>query len=215
MSQAVSTRSAAPRRKRVNMRPEDRLEDILSVAGPVFAEKGFEAATVEDVTTAAKIGKGTFYLYFQSKEHLLAVLWSRYVDKYLAATVTIIESSEDWWPTMDRLAGELVGHAVRNADLHRLVYGSANAKALELCRESNRRVIDTIGAFIARGAQAGAFQARDTDITHRMLYFGIVGLLDDLITRRAEIRADDLVASALEMVHRCLGDPAFEALPIS
>jgi AcrR family transcriptional regulator len=36
-----------------------------------FAEKGFAETTVEDITEAADVGKGTFFNYFPSKDHIL------------------------------------------------------------------------------------------------------------------------------------------------
>ena len=47
----------------------------------LFAERGFMETTVEDVTEAADVGKGTFFNYFPTKEHVLATygqsVWPR------------------------------------------------------------------------------------------------------------------------------------------
>ncbi len=37
----------------------------------MFAKKGFLETTVEDITNAADVGKGTFFNYFPSKDHIL------------------------------------------------------------------------------------------------------------------------------------------------
>jgi AcrR family transcriptional regulator len=37
----------------------------------LFAKKGYAETTVEDITEAADLGKGTFFNYFPSKEHVL------------------------------------------------------------------------------------------------------------------------------------------------
>lgn len=46
-------------------------ERLFRAALALFARKGFAETTVEDITNAADVGKGTFFNYFPSKEHLL------------------------------------------------------------------------------------------------------------------------------------------------
>ena len=40
----------------------------------LFAERGFNNVTVEDITEAADVGKGTFFNYFPTKDHVLGVM---------------------------------------------------------------------------------------------------------------------------------------------
>lgn len=49
-----------------------RREEILTAAIKVFGKKGFAATCVGDVAEAAKLAKGTVYLYFESKEEIYA-----------------------------------------------------------------------------------------------------------------------------------------------
>ncbi|GAA3162683.1 MULTISPECIES: TetR/AcrR family transcriptional regulator [Streptomyces] len=199
------------RRKRVTKKREDRREDILRAGEKVFARIGFDRATITDLAAAAEIGKGTFYLYFDSKDHLLGALWDRYTDAIVTTAQDILEEGSAWWPTIDRLLGTLIRHSVRNADLHRIVYGQANATALDICKQANRRVIDAICDFVARGAQAGAFHATDPGTAFRMIYHATHGLLDDLISTGDPIDTDQVIAQVLELTHRALGDPALLA----
>jgi AcrR family transcriptional regulator len=51
---------------------QDRREAILDAAIDVFGRQGFPGSTVEEIAHAAHITKGTVYLYFASKEEILA-----------------------------------------------------------------------------------------------------------------------------------------------
>jgi AcrR family transcriptional regulator len=59
---------ATDRRSR---RSAETRERLFVAAVRLFAEKGFAETTVEDITNAADVGKGTFFNYFPSKEHIL------------------------------------------------------------------------------------------------------------------------------------------------
>jgi len=52
---------------------ETRLK-LLCCALQLFAERGFQNVTVEDITESADVGKGTFFNYFASKDHVLSVM---------------------------------------------------------------------------------------------------------------------------------------------
>ena len=205
----MGTPASSPRRKRVVKSAEDRRDDILAAGREVFTTIGFAECTVDDLAAAAQIGKGTFYRQFPSKDHLLGALWERYVDAIIEITRGALdhEPADQWWPTIDRVMTTLVRHAVDNADLHRIVYGQANAAALDICKQANHRVIDLICDYINQGADAGAFQARHPTVAFRIAYHGIDGLLDDRISDHKAIDTDDLTADALQLLHRALGRP--------
>ena len=57
--------------------PEIRRNEIIDAAEKIFAAKGFEKATINDILTSISIAKGTFYYYFKSKEEVLDAIISR------------------------------------------------------------------------------------------------------------------------------------------
>ena len=63
--------SAGPARGRRERRTAETRERLFRAALDLFARKGFSETTVEDITEAADVGKGTFFNYFPSKDHIL------------------------------------------------------------------------------------------------------------------------------------------------
>jgi TetR/AcrR family fatty acid metabolism transcriptional regulator len=185
------------------MSPEDRREAILRAGTEVFSTTGFAKATMAEVARAGGIAQGTIYLYFESKEHLLAAVWERHVEGILEIAEQVLSRDTSRWSTMDDLWVALLEHAVRNAELHRTVYGSANAKALELCKDINRRLIDRIGDFVAEGVPDGTFAA-DAPTRFRIIYHGVDGLLDELIATGAETDLAALTAQVRDLTRRAL-----------
>ena len=69
---ASSTPSPTENRRRRERR--ERRAAILDAARSVLFSQGIAQTTMDDVAAAAELSKGTIYLYFQSKETLLAAL---------------------------------------------------------------------------------------------------------------------------------------------
>jgi len=64
------SRKAAVTSRRVRRSAELR-ERLFRAALTLFGKKGYAETTVEDITEAADVGKGTFFNYFPTKEHIL------------------------------------------------------------------------------------------------------------------------------------------------
>lgn len=58
-------------------RKEQTRQQIWQTAMKLFERKGIFATTVEEITEAADVGKGTFFNYFPSKEAILSALAER------------------------------------------------------------------------------------------------------------------------------------------
>jgi AcrR family transcriptional regulator len=62
---------------KVRMSGQERREQLLNVGRKLFAEKGFEAVSVEEIASTAKVSKPVVYEHFGGKEGLYAVLVDR------------------------------------------------------------------------------------------------------------------------------------------
>jgi len=80
------SRRPAPR-ERVRMSGQQRREQLLDVGRRLFAEKGFEAVSVEEIAAKAGVSKPVVYEHFGGKEGLYAVVVDREMG-YLLASIT-------------------------------------------------------------------------------------------------------------------------------
>lgn len=65
-----------PGEPKFRRRPADRPAEILAAALEVFAERGFQAARLEEVARRAGVSKGALYLYFETKADLFRAVVS-------------------------------------------------------------------------------------------------------------------------------------------
>src|ERR1700676_1961070 len=67
---------------------------LFRAALDLFAKKGFAETTVEDITSAADVGKGTFFNYFPSKDHLLIAFSDMQLGKLQDAVDNVRHSNQ-------------------------------------------------------------------------------------------------------------------------
>src|SRR5205809_3475514 len=105
--------------KRGARRPEDRRAELMDAALRVLREKGASVATVSDITEEAGVAKGTFYLYFDSKEHVVATLRERFVAELTGHAAPFIEAigRVDWWDLAQAVAQDMVDWTLAHRDI--------------------------------------------------------------------------------------------------
>lgn len=110
-SNRPSTTSSSDRRQR---RSADIRERLFRAALELFSQKGFAETTVEDITEAADVGKGTFFNYFPSKDHILLAFGEMQLSK-LEAAIEIVRRTNDPMPEFLRsLALRMTQEPTRN-----------------------------------------------------------------------------------------------------
>ena len=72
-----------PERRRSRMTSAARREQLLQVGRSLFAERGFEATSVEEIAAKAGVSKPVVYEHFGGKEGLYAVIVDREMQKLL------------------------------------------------------------------------------------------------------------------------------------
>src|SRR5215475_15578201 len=85
------SRRKKPRRKTAaRLTASERRTQLVEIARAVFARRGFEATSVEEIAARAKVSKPIVYQHFGGKEGLYAVVVDREVEHIVARIVEAI-----------------------------------------------------------------------------------------------------------------------------
>jgi AcrR family transcriptional regulator len=109
--------------RRERRRVETR-ERIYRAALQIFAERGYLETTVEDITEAADVGKGTFFNYFPTKEHVLATYGEQRVAAIERALKKARSANHPVLAVLKELATDLAGQSSQSPDLLRSIFAA-------------------------------------------------------------------------------------------
>lgn len=186
------------RRPRTKPRGERR-RDLLEAAESVLVEKGMTALTVDEVTARAGVAKGTFYLYFQSRDDVLAALRESFVEHLVALQRAELETlPDDDWPGRLELWMEssLRGY-LDQVRLHDALFlhTTGDPAARGPAHPANEH-LQLLTDILRRGTAAGAFAVGSPEAAAILLYAAMHGAADHLIDNPGHITADEVVAEA-------------------
>jgi TetR/AcrR family transcriptional regulator len=191
---------------------------ILDAAEQVFADRGFDAASLNEIAAAAGVSRATPSYFFGSKEGLyIAVLERVFSDRQLAARSAFEplgawvrgESSLSLRDTLERAADGYMGFLQRRPSFVRLLQHEdlAGGHHLAVTPRERNAMAEGFQALrrVARQRGLGLFRAEDalllfisltfSPLTQRSTFMAVLGHdLDEPRTRRRHI---DLVADQL------------------
>ncbi|MDR3726048.1 MAG: TetR family transcriptional regulator [Terracidiphilus sp.] len=130
---------------------------LFRCALQLFSERGFPNVTVEDITEAADVGKGTFFNYFASKDHVLGVMAEIQLGKVAEAVALAADGKQTIQSVLHHLFLRATEEPGRSPDLARALISSFLAsegvrKIIEHNMQKGRKMIAEV---IAAGQQRG------------------------------------------------------------
>lgn len=101
---------------------ESKRTQILERAASLFAAKPYHEVRLEDIAAESRIGKGTIYVYFASKEDLYRTLVSEGLARVVEAVRgELTDERRDVWLRLSGIARELLTFGLRFPDLFRVM----------------------------------------------------------------------------------------------
>lgn len=139
------------------MTGEERRQQLLDVARSLFAEKGFDGASVEEIAHRANVSKPVVYEHFGGKEGVYAVVVDREMHNLLSQMTSALEEEAHPRVLLERAAVTLLDYVESSADGFRILVraspvASQTGTFSSLLNDIASQVEDILGRqFSARG----------------------------------------------------------------
>ena len=156
---SLAARSKRPGRSR--MTAAERREQLIEIARGLFAQRGFDGTSIEEIAAHAEVSKPVVYEHFGGKEGLYAVVVDREVRSLLGMIRAALTAGE---PRMllEQAALALLDYVEQSSDGFRILVrdspiGSASGSFVSIISDVASRVEHILAAeFSARGFDADA-----------------------------------------------------------
>jgi AcrR family transcriptional regulator len=103
------------------MTGKERREQLLAVSRKLFAEKGFEGTSVEEIAARAQVSKPVVYEHFGGKEGIYAVVVDREIEMLTGALTEALELGGHPKAVLERTALALLTYIESNTDGFRIL----------------------------------------------------------------------------------------------
>ncbi len=119
----VSTHPSPREEKKAT--PDIKKKKIFDAALKVFAEKGFSNSTIDEIASISKVGKGSVYRYFKSKEDLLSQLLHEHYQEIFKIINEIFTREPDVLKQIEEMIKVWVKFIEKNPVVYRLIQSEA------------------------------------------------------------------------------------------
>lgn len=121
MMGGVSNSSAKASHARSRMTGPQRREQLIDIGRRLFAERGFEGTSVEEIATSAGVSKPVIYEHFGGKEGLYAVVVDREIQALLSSITQALRGPGHSRALLERAALALLDYIESSTDGFRIL----------------------------------------------------------------------------------------------
>lgn len=188
-----------PRREREKAKHR---QVILNAALKTFAQKGFHAATLDDIADAAEFSKGAIYNYFSNKENLLFEIMKQsleYIRLFLLETLSGQQSFHDELIDLLKNTALFTSNHAELCDL----FVSQHAQRFKTLSDENRQILkkvhDEIHIFIENRIQDAIYKGELDKIPPQIVSDIITGTLNSIVTFYCHYGTIDKINNSIEL----------------
>ena len=145
---------------------DERKQQILEAATTVFARLGFHDARMEDVAEEAGLSKGTLYLYFKSKDEMIAAILEHFYHRGMDDLQLVEEYQGSIADLLLMITGVFAIEAEQMMHLLPIAFefyalAARRVDVRQFLKEYFRGYREGLAALIQMGIERGEFRAVD------------------------------------------------------
>jgi TetR/AcrR family transcriptional regulator len=172
VSTALKSTPPAPARKRKKLRKDE----ILSEATRLFAERGYEGASMGDLAERVGLRKASLFHHFPSKDALYATVLEQLLEGVKGAILSTASSDGSFEERLDRLSDALTAQLAADPHASRLLVREAMDWGPVMRDRLARTINDVLAAaleFTRAGQREGVF---NPDIDAAQVIVSLIGI---------------------------------------
>jgi TetR/AcrR family transcriptional regulator, cholesterol catabolism regulator len=194
---------APPDRPALRERYDRRQHEVVAAAAKLFAERGYQATSMSDLTRATGLAAGGLYHYIDSKEHLLLLICDALMEPLLARAREIVADATPPETQLRDLLRAWLAHVEAHRD-HMVVFQQERHvierepqwRAIRTQRKAFEQLLDDV---LARGEAAGAMAFPDRGLALRAL-LGMVNYTPVWLRPRGRLSAEQIADGYCELL---------------
>ena len=154
-------------------------EKIVQAAIATFSKYGYDKTRMDDIAESAKLGKGTLYLYFKSKEELFYAISENSIKELKEQLSKLFSKKEDLVQDAEKFYDQYRNliHDSEKVSFEMIAESSRNPKLRKALYEQRMKVYDIVIDYLRRQIEKGFFR-KDMDVN--AIASGLVALYDGL-----------------------------------
>ena len=166
---------------------DNRKKLILKSARTLFFKKGFNNVTVDEIAKSSELGKGSIYLYFNSKEEIYAQILLNDIEDFNQQVYVLLNKKKIAADLLVEFSNIYVDFFFNDGELFRILMTymlqpakmNLTEKLNSQILTANARSIDVIGKILKLGVSSKEFSA---NINIKQNQNAIWGLLNGIIS---------------------------------
>jgi len=138
----------------------------------LFAKKGYEATSIEEITAVVGVAKGTFYYHFETKEEIFNFLVEEGIKLFSNSVVVKTSKADTLFEKVKAIILVQIKIVMRYENFIRMIAGEmwGDEPRNIFCREALFKYVDTIEAIITEASEKEGKSVEDPKVLADALF---------------------------------------------